>query len=103
MTGLVRGPNNSATSNDVGIPPMVFFFTLDQLAGMLSIEEKTIRTSYLYYAGRTTGKHSPNLLYAVNMAADPITDPPNWRVAHTEFVRWLRRKGFRVANLQFPR
>ena len=96
-------PNNTSTSMTVGVPPMVFFFTLDQLAGMLNIKEQTLRTSHLYYAGRTTGPRHPRLMYAINVAADPDNDPAEWRVAHTEFVRWLRSRGYKIAALQYAR
>jgi hypothetical protein len=94
---------SESRGGDVGLPPVVFFFTLDQIAGLLNISEDTLRVSYLYYSGRTSGSKPPRLMYAVNMAADPETDAPNWRVAHPEFVRWLRSKGYRIASLQIPK
>lgn len=94
---------NNTTGQNVGVPPMVFFFTLDQIAGMLNIPETYLRTAYLYYAGRTTGPRAPRLMYCINVAADPLNDVPDWRVAHTEFVRWLRNRGYRVSALQYAK
>ena len=82
---------------------MVFFYTLDQIAGMINIQERTLRTGHLYYAGRTTGPRAPRLMYCINVAADPENDVPDWRVAHTELVRWLRWRGYRITALQFAK
>lgn len=87
--------------NDVGLPPVSFFFTLDQIAGMINVAEETVRSAYIYYAGRTTGLTRPNLMYAINLAADPETDKPEWRVPHKEFVRWLKRRGMRIVHLTY--
>ena len=95
--------SNNKTSVSVGLPPMVFFFTLDQIAGMLNVREDYLRASHLYYVGRTTGIRPPRLMYTINVAADPANDPPEWRVSHTELVRWLRHRGYRVSALQIPK
>jgi hypothetical protein len=93
----------SSDGVEVGLPPVVFFFTLDQIAMMLNVDERTVRTSYLYYAARTTGPRYPRLMYTINIAANPVRDAPEWRVSHQEFVRWLRNRGYRISTLQHPR
>lgn len=72
------------------MPSVVFLFTLDQIAFMLNIEESTLRVSYLYYVGRTTGAKTRNQMDAINIADDG--EKPDWRVSHQEFVKWCRRR-----------
>jgi hypothetical protein len=71
----------------------VFLWTLDQVATMLSIKLQTVKVSYIYYEGRSTGPRSGHLMSARNIAKPG--DPPEWRIADRELKRWLKRKGFR--------
>lgn len=76
------------------MPVRPFLWTLDQLAVMLNVEEHTVRTSYIYYEGRSTGVRLRSLMTARNIA--PEGTHPDWRVAEREFLRWLRVKGFKI-------
>lgn len=91
----------SADSDDsrraVGLPPLVFTFTLDQIAAMLSLTEAELKRHYLYYANRSVGIQTPNQMYAVNIA--PENEPAQWRVSQKEFARFVKRKGFRLYDV----
>ena len=77
----------------MGLPPRLFLFTLDQIAGMLAISVDTLMRSYVYFEGRSTGARKTNLMIAINIAPDE--EKPEWRVNDRELVRWARVKGFR--------
>jgi len=92
MTNIAAA-KTAGRRREVGLPPIVFFFTVDQIASMLSLTEATIMARYLYFVGRTPGRRHPDLMEAVNVSAMP-SDPPVWRIEHKEFVRFLKRRGF---------
>lgn len=81
----------------VGLPPIVFLYTIDQIAAMLNMTVDSVNYKYLYYHLRSTGMKSPHQMMARNIA-NP-NDPADWRVTQSEFIRWLRLKGFRVFSL----
>ncbi len=87
---------------ELGLPPRPFFYTLDQIAGLLGIQEDYLRRAYIHFAGRTTGQPSLDKILAANMAPpgeDGVSvDKPDWRVSEDEYIRWLRRKGFYVTE-----
>jgi hypothetical protein len=85
--------SGESAAEKVGLPVKPFLYTLDQIAFLISIEERTLKTSYLFYQDRSVGAPPKNKIRAVNIA--PTGETPNWRVAEREFVRWLRYKGFR--------
>lgn len=90
------GRRDKTTNQDpelVGLPPRMFLYTLDQIATILALELKTVRASYIFYEGRDVGIVSRDLMVARNIS--PVGTLPEWRVAQTELVRWMRRKGFR--------
>lgn len=89
--------NNLDTGRIIGLPPVIFLFTLDQIAFMINIEETTLRNSYLYYVGRSTGLIKSIHMKAINIADS--SDKPDWRVSHQDFVAWLKRRGFTVSSL----
>jgi len=77
----------------IGLPVRVFLYTLDQLSVLLDVQEKTIKTKYVFFEGRSVGSRSKHLLLARNIA--PPEETPDWRVAERELIRWLKVKGFR--------
>lgn len=81
----------------VGLPPIIFMFTLDQLSAMLGVDEKMLKANYLYYAHRSVGIQRADDMYAVNVA--PPEMPAEWRVSQKEFVRWCKKKGFRAYDV----
>lgn len=89
----------------VGLPPRVFLYTIDQIAALLSVDPRTVKTSYLYFDGINVGPVPRDKLMARNI--DPDYRPPShaepeghgkaeWRVAENELIRWLKHKGFRL-------
>lgn len=79
----------------VGLPVVTFLYTLDQLAAMLGVEQRQLELKYIYYNLRSTGKHLPHMMHAVNIAP-PNSKGADWRVNQGEFVRWCRAMGIRV-------
>lgn len=88
-----QDPERDPGPESVGLPVRPFLYSIDQLAGLLSVEESAIRKTYLHYDGRMPGVPDKHRLRAVNIA--PPDSKPDWRVAERELVRWMRFKGFR--------
>ncbi len=81
-------------SATVGLPIREFLFTIDQLAMMLDVTERTVYDSYLFYNNRSVGVRPKDKMMARDIS--PAAAPkPEWRVTEREFVRWLKVKGFR--------
>lgn len=76
----------------VGLPNRPFLYTLDQIAILLELRLDTLRKGYIYFDGRSIGNGVDKMM-ARNIA--PEGEPPEWRVAETELVRWLKKKRFR--------
>lgn len=85
------------TGQSVGLPPVIFLFTTDQLASMLNISETHLMNTYLYYAGRSSGIKASHQMDAVNIA--PADERPDWRVNVSEFVRWCKRRGIKIQTM----
>lgn len=81
----------------VGLPPVTFLYTLDQIAVMLQVPEERVRSTLVHYHMRSTGRKSPHQMLARNIA-DPAENP-DWRIPQAEFVRWLKLKGIRVFSI----
>lgn len=88
-----RGAGVNLPRPEVGLPPRVFLFTLDQIAFMLNISERAVAQTYTYFEGRSIGTRTRDRMIARNIAPDDRA--PDWRVAEREFVRWMKLKGFR--------
>lgn len=80
--------------HEVGLPLKVFLYSFDQIGAMLDVPVKTLEKAYIYYEGRTLAAHRPDLLRARNIS--PRDEVPEWRVADTELIRWLKNRGFKV-------
>lgn len=95
MSAPRRGdrPQNVANPEKVGLPARPFLYTLDQLSVLLNVDESRLRSSYVYFQGRSIGVPNRQLLLARNIA--PPTLPPDWRVAERELIRWLKTKGYK--------
>jgi hypothetical protein len=78
----------------VTLPGHDFLYTLDQIALILGVEEKSLKDQKVYFTGRMPDAHHRDRMMAVNIA-NPESHP-DWRVSEREFVRWLGRKGFTV-------
>lgn len=77
-----------------GLPTRAFFFTLDQVATMVEVQESHLKKNYIFFHGRNPGFRPLDKMLARNIA--PAGEKPQWRVAEREVVRWLRRKGYKV-------
>lgn len=85
----------------VGLPPIVFLFTTDQIAAMLNVGEDTVMMTYLYYAGRSSGMKKSHQMDTINIA--PEDAKPEWRVTMREFLNWCKRRNIKVNQLTFIR
>jgi hypothetical protein len=73
---------------DVALPVREFFFTLDQIAYMLDMDQQVLMDTRIYYTGRT-GAAPGNLIRATNIARPDAQ--PDWRVSETAFKIWMTR------------
>ncbi len=76
------------------MPPRIFLYTLDQISYMLEIPLKTLKLSYTYFQGISTGPKNRHMILARDISV-PGTGQADWRVAETELTRWMKLKGFR--------
>ena len=81
-------------SEQVGLPPRPFLYTLDQISALVSIPQPALEKKFVWFDGRSIGRKTANFMVARNIA--PEDQPPDWRVMDNELVRWMRRKGFRI-------
>ncbi len=81
----------------IGLPDVVFLFTIDQVASMMNVEQDTIMSVYLYFQGRSSGPRKRHHMRAVNIA--PEDKKAEWRVSLEEFRLWLKRVGFQAKDI----
>lgn len=86
-------PNPSKSREQIGLPMRPFLYTLDQIATLIATDVAALRSRFIYFDGRSTGRRPPDRMWARNIAEPG--DTPEWRVAEAELLRWLRRKGYR--------
>lgn len=76
------------------LPPRVVLYTIDQISDILQISTSALMApGYVHFDGRSPGARTPDLMLARNVA--PSDHKPEWRIADTELIRWMKRKGFR--------
>lgn len=92
---MSRSLDSDETRAAVGLPPLLFMFTLDQVCAMLQVEMKTLMRDHLWYTGITPGIPMRRQMKAVNIGEH---DAPVWRVSQREFVVWAKRQGFKVSD-----
>jgi hypothetical protein len=92
---------NDSERREIGLPSRPFMYTLDQIASLISLPESTLSQQYIFFNGRSTGVRHPYLMTAVNIAPREEGAAPQWRVLETEFIRWLRNRGFELYD--YPR
>jgi len=80
---------------EVGLPPLLFLFTLEQICSMIQVEMKPLMRNHLWYTGVTPGFPMRRQMRAVNIGEH---DTPIWRVTHRDFVAWAKRQGFKVSD-----
>lgn len=77
----------------VTLPEPEFFYTLDQVAYLLSVEERWLRQRTFFY-GRNPKRKRLDDLEAINIARQD--EDPTWRISHRELTRWLIRHGYKI-------
>lgn len=93
-----RSPSlsSSRSSNipkDVGLPPRPFLYTLDQVAGLLSLDPDTFAGEWVYFDGLSLGIRKHDLLRAQNIA--PVGKAETWRITESELIRWMKQRRIR--------
>lgn len=82
-----------AEGPSIWLPRHDFYYTIDQIALMLGVEESWLRER-IYFAGRMPDLHVRDKLQAVNLAESD--ERPRWRISNRDLARWLVRKGYQV-------
>lgn len=77
----------------IRLPEHEFFYTTDQVAVILSVEEPWLRER-IYYAGRMPDTYVRDRIQAINLAGP--NERPRWRISNRELTRWLIRKGYKI-------
>jgi len=78
---------------DVGLPPKPFLYTPDQVATLVSLDERSLRSRMLWYEGREVGVPPRDKLRAINISAPE--NKPEWRISEQELIRWMKAKGMK--------
>jgi hypothetical protein len=77
----------------LGLPPRIFFYTVDQIGTLLSLDEEYIKKHLLHFQGRSPGICPRGIMLAINVAPEGVK--PEWRVSEQSFAGYLRYKGIR--------
>lgn len=86
------------TPEKIGLPPRPFLYSLDQIANLLDIDLTRLKAVWIYYRGRSIGRHTGDQIEAIDIAPAGQGIKPEWRVSEKEFIRWMKRKGFRILS-----
>lgn len=81
----------------LGLPIRPFFYTVDQIAMLIEVDDVYVKRSLLYYMGRTVGPCPRDKMKAIDISPDSA-EKPEWRVPERDFMRWLRFKGVKISN-----
>lgn len=90
---MTHHPRSDAAK--IGLPVRPFLYTIDQISVMTGIDERTILTTHCFFQQRSIGRPTPDLLKVRDLNQGKPGLKPDWRVLDTEFVRWMKSKGFR--------
>lgn len=71
-----------------GLPRRPFFYTLDQVAELLSLSVTEFTRAYVWKVGDEVGPWRPRYLRAANLT--PEGTSREWRIGEAELLRWLR-------------
>lgn len=99
MSDRIGDPDRPRDPTKLGLPVRPFLYTVDQISVLLDLSEQQLNTNYLHFEGRSLGFADRDHLMARNIA--PPKRPPDWRVAEQEFIRWMKRKGFKYYDRGF--
>ncbi len=89
----------SADARRMGLPIRPFHYSVDQIAEILSLSTNRVRVHYIYYEGRHTGLAPKDRMVAKNL--NPTPGQVDWRVSEVEFIRWLKRQGYRIYDTSY--
>lgn len=78
-----------------GLPFKEFMYTIDQIAFILGLTERKLRTEYIHYEGRSVGVCPRDHLLAIDISPDDAARP-EWRIAERHLKRWMRFKGWKI-------
>lgn len=81
------------------VPRPPFLFTLDQIAASLSVSESKLVVEYIHFKDLAPSMIPPETKITAHNISEP-GDTYDWRVSESEYMRWLRRKGFRSRYTQ---
>ena len=81
------------TPEGLGLPPRVFFYTVDQICGILELDENYVKKNMLHYEGRSAGIAPRGKLRAINVA--PPGEKPEWRISERSLMRYLKAAGMK--------
>ena len=83
----------------LGLPATPFFYTVDQVAGFLQVDQRVVESRLLFYMGRSIGIPSKSKIVATNMM--PEGETPEWRILDKHLIRYLRFKGIRFQSMGY--
>lgn len=87
------GPTTDAEK--IGLPPRPFLYTIDQISVMTDLTEHNLITQHIYFEGRTVGSRQAHQMIARNLNVGQPLAKPDWRVLDREFVRWMKKRGYK--------
>lgn len=77
----------------LGLPAKPFFYSPEQIAGLLEVKTEYVMQSLLWYEGRSVGYLPKDKLRAINVA--PVGETPVWRIPERSLLIFLRYKGIK--------
>lgn len=83
----------SLAGQRIGLPVKPFLYTVDQVAYLLSVEESYLKTTLLFYEGRSVGVCPKDRIPARNIAS--AGEKPEWRISERALIRFMRFKGYK--------
>lgn len=86
----------------IGLPVREFFYTIDQIAYLLSMDEGYVKRTLLHFEGRTPGVCPRDKMTAYDMSSEN-DEKPEWRISERHLRRWMRSKGIRVYDRGYIR
>lgn len=92
-------PRHESEREKVGLPPRIFFYTVDQIGTMLELDPDYIMKRMLHFQDRSPGVCPKTKMLAVNLA--PEGETPQWRIAESRFLGYLRSRGVKFYSRGF--
>lgn len=77
----------------INLPVRPFLYTVDQIGTILALSDQQVKR-WLWLRDRMPGPRPHDKLEAVNIA--PEGEPPAWRIAENELIRFLSHQGIPV-------